>query len=177
MTAVVGGLPISSSEVQCTAWLVEKINELCSVKPIRVYSKGDFKGMLWLVFDSSAVRDGVVETTWKAKLAMHASQIWIAPDLPIEMRAEKKILFGLIRLLLSWGWHGFETRVDTLNRSLTIDGHVVVRVHAYDQQFNVRFTNQWQQRLQDDALTALFNACNNMMVQRKVGKGASKGQQ
>ena len=108
---------------------------------------------------------------------MNTSQIWIAPDLPIEMRAEKKFLFGLKRLLLTWGWHGFETRVDTLNRTLTIDGHVVVNVHAHDQQLDVRFTNQWQQRLQDDALNALFHACNNMMVQRKVGKGASKGQQ
>ena len=103
ITAVVGGLPTSSSEIQCTAWLVEKINELYSVKPTRVYSKGDFKGMLWLVFDSSAIRDGVVETTWKAKIAMHASQIWIAPDLPIEMRPENKFLFGFKRLLLTWG--------------------------------------------------------------------------
>ena len=68
-------------------------------------------------------------------------------------------------------------RVATLNRTLTIDGHVVVRAHAHDQQLDVRFTNQWQQRLQDDALTALFHACNNMMVQRKVGTGASKGKQ
>ena len=91
------------------------------------------------------------------------------------MRAEKKFLFGLRRLLLSWGWQGFETRVDTLERVLKIDGHPIVHVDAHDNQLDVRFQGHWQARLQDDALNALYISCNNMMIERKIGKGASKG--
>ena len=66
--------------------------------------------------------------------------------------------------------------MNTNDRILTIDGQPVVHVDAHDNQLDVRFQGQWQERLQDDALTQLFLTCNKMMVDRKVGKGAGKGQ-
>ena len=59
---------------------------------------------------------------------------------------------------------------------MTIDGHLVVHVHAHDRQFDVRFDGHWQQRLKDDALDELFLDCQALMVNRRVGKGASKGE-
>ena len=61
-------------------------------------------------------------------------------------------------------------------RNLTIDNQVVVVVDAHDHQFDVRFAGNWQEKLRDDALNKLYADCQEMMVKRKVGKGASKGQ-
>ena len=111
----------------------DQFQTICGIKAVRSYSKGEFKGLLWFKFDSCAARDKVVDVISKEQLSMQGSRIWIAPDSPLPVRVEKKFLFGLKKLLLSWGWQGFETRVDVSSRTLTIDGHVVVVVDAHDQ--------------------------------------------
>ena len=78
------------------------------------------------------------------------------------------------KLLLSWGWQGFEVHVDTGANLLSIDGHAVVRVNAFDQQLDVKFMPQWDTRLSDPALTKLVSDCETSMRDRKVGKGAGK---
>ena len=105
-------------------------------------------------------------------MQLSTSSIWVAQDLPITIRTERKFLFGLRRLMLSWGWQTFEIRVDEYTRALTVDGQPICHVHAHDQQFDVRFQGQWQARLQDDALNQLFLTCKQMMQNRKICKGA-----
>ena len=176
LTVVMGNLDNKSIEAHCTSWMTKQIESICHVSPTRTYVKGEFRGMLWMVFASQSQRDLVVEFLNKQKVAMTSRVIWVAPDLPLPMRVEKKFLFALKKLLLTWGWQGFETRVDISSRSLSIDGKVIVVVDAHDQQFDVRFADQWQDRLKDDALDKLFLDCQAMMIKRRVGKGFSKGQ-
>ena len=79
-------------------------------------------------------------------------------------------LFALKMLLLSLGWQGFKNRVDISSRSLTIDGKLVIAVDAYDQQLEVRFADQSQDRLKDESLDKLFFDCQPMMLKRRVRK-------
>ena len=96
--------------------------------------KGEFRGMLWMVFASQSQRDVVVESLNKQKVAMTSRVVWVAPELPFPMRVKKKFLFALKKLLLTWGWQSFEARVDISSRSLSIDGQlIVVVVDAHDQ--------------------------------------------
>ena len=132
MTVIVGGFPSAHSELACTTWINEQIETVCGTKPVRSYCKGEFKGLMWLKFDSGMTRDRVIELTSKAQLSMHHSRIWIAPDSPLPVRVEKKFLFSFKNLLLSWGWQGFETRVNIEARNLTIDNQVVVVIDAHD---------------------------------------------
>ena len=90
--------------------------------------------------------------------------------------SRKQILCALKKLLLSLGWQGFETRVDMSSRSLTINRKLIIVVDTHDQQFDVRFANQWQDRLKDDARDKVFLDCQAMMIKRRVSKGFSKGQ-
>ena len=80
----------------------------------------------------------------------------------------------LKKFLLTWGWQGFETRVHTDAKVLTIDGDIVVRVNAFDQQLDINFVGQWAARLADPALQKLMSDCQQSMHDRKVGKGAGK---
>ena len=81
--------------------------------------KNEFRGMLWMVFACQSQRDFVVESLKKTKNAMTSRVVWVAPDLPLPMCVEKEFLFALKKLLLSWGWQGFETRVDMSSGSLS----------------------------------------------------------
>ena len=154
----------------------KQIQCICNICPTCTYVKGEFRGMLWMAFESQSQHDLVVEALNKIKVAMTSRTVWIAPDLLLPMRVEKKFLFWLKRILLSWGWQGFETRIDIHARKLFIDNQLVVYVDAHDQQFDVRFASDWQARLKDDALDKLFEDCQSMMTKRRMGKGASKGQ-
>ena len=97
-----------------------------------LYVKSEFLSMLWMAFESQSQRDLVVEALNKTNVAMTSRINWIAPDLPLPMRVEKKFLFGLKRILLAWGWQGFETRVDIHARKIFIDNQLVVYVDAHD---------------------------------------------
>ena len=176
LTVVMGKLDNESTEAHCTSWMTKQIESICHVSPTRIYVKGEFRGMLWMVFASQSQRDLVVGSLNKQKVAMTSRVVWVALDLPLPMRVEKKFLFTLKKLLLTWGWQGFETRVNISSRSLSIDSKLVVVVDAHDQQFDVRFADQWQDRLKYDALDKLFLDCQTMMIKRRVGKGFSKGQ-
>ena len=103
-----------------------------------------------MFFESQSQRDLVLEYLYNIKTAMTSRIIWIAPDLPLPMRFEICFLCGLKRLLLSWGWQVFETRVDIHARKLFIDNQLAKYVDAHDQQFDVRFASDWQARLKDE---------------------------
>lgn len=62
------------------------------------------------------------------KLSMANHQVWMTEDLPLEMKCEKSFLFGLKRLLMFWGWTGFETKVELESGSVFIDGHLIVHM-------------------------------------------------
>ena len=98
----------------------------------------------------------------------------MSSDAPLPVRAEKKFLFGLKRLLQSWGWQAFEIRVDDATKSLSIDNHIVVRVSSENMKFAANFEGQWRERLKDDALTKLIQDCEIAMSKQKIGKGAGK---
>ena len=150
------------------------IQQQCNATVIDVFSKGQFRSMLWIKFDSMCVRDRVVSTLSKSRLSFDSAAIWMSGNAPLLVRVEKKFLFGLKRLLQSWGCQIFEILIDIAGKSLSIDNHTVVRVLAKDTNCFVKFEKPWHDRLKDDALTALCQNCKRAMSERKVGKGAGK---
>lgn len=66
------------------------------------------------------------------------------------MRVEKKCLFAMKRLLLSWGWEAFEVRVDLESSTLSIASTQVVQVRGHDKAFDVVFSGDWKERLMQD---------------------------
>ena len=65
--------------------------------------KGEFRDILWMVFESQSQRDLKVESLNNTKAAILCRVVWIALDLLLLMHVEKKCLFELKRIVLSWG--------------------------------------------------------------------------
>ena len=59
ISAVMGNFPLGISFRDAEMWVQEKIQALCHVVP-EVFCKGEFEGILFAKFDSSATRDRVV---------------------------------------------------------------------------------------------------------------------
>ena len=173
---VVGGFAEGRSEDECKAWLCQQIHQACgsSCLPIEVYSKGKFRTMLWARFASICIRNRVVLALTKLRLSCSRSSIWMSGDVPLPVRVEKKFLFGLKRLLQSWGWQAFEIRIDDVAKSLSIDSHTVIRVSSEGINFTANFEGQWLDRLKDDALTKLFKDCEIAIPKQKMCKGTGK---
>ena len=127
---------------KCMSKIVSKeIIFLCHCTPTKIYSKGQFKGILWAKFESSSIRDRVAESLRKHNDMILGAIIWCATDLPLAMRVERKFLFSLKRLLISWAWQLFEINVNIDNACLQIANYDIVKVHAYDHKCNIVFAH------------------------------------
>ena len=100
---------------------------------------------------SKPVYDMIIKRLSKVQLSMHTSRIQIARDSSLPITVAIKLLFGVKRFVLSYGWQGSDRRVYTQSKSLSIDTHMVVSAHAHDQQIDVSFARHYQERLKDDA--------------------------
>ena len=61
---------------------------------VDVFSKGKFRSMLWIKFDSMSVRDRVVSTLSKSRLSFDSAAIWMSGDAPLPVRVEKRNSFS-----------------------------------------------------------------------------------
>lgn len=127
--------------------------------------------MLWIKFGSTAFRNRALELLIPEKPSISNHQIWMTEDLPLEFRCEKGFLFGLKRLLLSWGWEAFETRVDLESGKLLIDGSPIIHVKADHGILNVTFTGGLAARLDDQEFHALVNSTEEKLKKKPIGKG------
>ena len=88
-TMVVGCLPSHKSEDECKSLLLQHIHQQCNVTMIDVFSKVQFRNVLWNKFDSMSVRDRIVSTLSKSRLSFDSAAIWMSGDAPLPVRVEK----------------------------------------------------------------------------------------
>ena len=93
-----------------------------------------------MVFASQSQRDLVVESLNKQEIAMTSRVIWVATS----HACREKVVVCFEEIIVIMGLAEFETRVNISSRSLSIDGKLIIPVNAHDQQFDVRFADQWQ---------------------------------
>ena len=66
-----------------------------------------------------------------SKMNMDGTKLWIVADRPSPIRMQRKLLFGLRKLMLEWDWSPFELYVDTNNHSLSINDFKIVHATAH----------------------------------------------
>ena len=85
-------------------------------EPVEYFTKGEFKGLVFLKFVSVSDRDRAIGRIKEARLTLEGKSIWIREEASIKIRAMEKFILGLRKQLISWGYGTKEVKAD-------IDGH------------------------------------------------------
>ena len=163
------------------SWLNVKLKLLADCKA-EIYGKGEFNGILFAKFDSQATRDLSVESFRKASLSREGSRCWAAEDAPIEIRAYKKFLFGIKKLLISpeWGFGKFEIWVDTKKFEIYCNDDFVALIEMNsNKELEFKYGNECESYLQEGNLDEIIAKAQSMILKSTAnsnnkGKGKSK---
>ena len=121
--------------------------------PDEIYTKGDFKGLVFGKYGSQVQRDRSVEAFRKSRLGRAGSKTWATEDMLIEARACKKVLFGIKMMLTEWGEDKFNLWVD-LNRFYLYLGNEFIMSVWVDSNgiLQSEFGEEWEDYLLEETL-------------------------
>ena len=114
-TALIGGLQKYLGEAEAMKYVKQQILYICGYECARTYIKGEFNGIVFIVFNNEHIRDAAVNELRSSKMNMDVAKLWIVADMQFSIRMQRKCFFGLQKLMLKWDYSPFELYVDTNN--------------------------------------------------------------
>ena len=177
-TVLFGGLGAVGTEAQASEWVINKLWFSMGVEPVKVYSKSksDFNGLIFAKFQSKEVRDSVVDFLGKVEMQSSGVRIWVQEDLPLPERVEMGILFGLKKLLVSWGEVAkSDCWVNKESRTLEVEKAFAVQVKVVHGALDIKYGDQWDSYLEGKEWKALVEKHESKIASGKDSKGVGKG--
>ena len=165
----------------------EWIRKLCVSngipQPSDVYSKGDWKGLIWAKCNSFPQRDLLI-TKIPSMITTHLEKkkSWAEIDLPIDKRNAESVLFAFKRMLVNWEFPKGSVRVDTDDCSLKISEKVVLKAKVSDYVLQLRWCDgdceSWEELQTSVELETIRKAAQEKLDRAKgfagignIGKG------
>ena len=105
----------------------------------------------------------------------------MSPDLPIQQRVQKNVLFGPKRLLTSWGFNKGCLNVDVDSYGFSVEGTQVLKVNVFDYELHLDWLDEqwapWKELIDDQEFQNLVEAAATKLkeAQKSVDKGKGKG--
>ncbi|CAK0862457.1 unnamed protein product, partial [Prorocentrum cordatum] len=110
-----------------------------------MYCKSEFEGVFFVKFMSDASRQMFLDTVnsfARGQPGGFVNTVWAKPDLPFDIRMQHGVLFGLRRLLATWGFNKTCVKVNTDDSSLSVAGTVVTKTGVKDYQLELKWVDQ-----------------------------------
>ena len=126
VVALFGSLESLGTEKAATEFVQKQLTEMNSPKCFHMFTNGDFKGLIWARFGSSADMLQAVEAVNSTRLPAGEKTMWANEDLPVEQRVPRAFLFGCKRLLAGWRYTRRLLVVGVESMELKINGQVVI---------------------------------------------------
>ena len=102
-TAVLGGLQKLDSKSDAEAWVKNKLNKLDGPRFVETYTKGDFRGILFVKFETQVQRNSAVRLLKNAGLNEGGKDVWAKPDQILHARLMSKFAHGMSYIIKKWG--------------------------------------------------------------------------
>ena len=117
----------------------------CDVgKVVKTCVKEEFTDKIWVVFESMASRDAILERTRKVTAwSCEGKVIRRKPDQVIEERVQTNLLFGIKFSLHSWGYPFNCIWVDIPSKQVSCGQEVVASVEIKENTLEVTFGPGW----------------------------------
>ena len=142
-----------------------------------IFSKGEFKGILFAKFESKESRNRSIESFRKATLTRSGSRCWASEDAPVEERACKKFLFGIKKSLVEWeGFGKFEVWVDVKNFAIYFNNEFIASIKVNSKkELEFQYGEEWEDYLKQGNLNEIISECKDMIGRSLSAEGKAKG--
>ena len=162
-TMVVGNFSDRTTKSDAIAWVEDKISQICKFGTLDLYCKGDFKGKLWVQFDSKALRDAAVNKMNKADLKHVERKINFNNDEPVDIRAQHTTLRGIRKLLLSCGLQKPAIWSDEGNMTIHFNSDLIAKVGISGGKISIVYGAEWETFLNQGNLGEIIQKSNSML--------------
>ena len=177
LTMVVGGLKDYHNLAEAEAFVRDKLWTHYGPKITEVYTKGDFKGLIFIKFSSKRDRDTATSLFRQQKFKHGENIVWAKEDLPISTRLVQSVVFAAKKAMIGWGYEKTCIWADIEKSSLTIGGTTILTVKLIDDTISMDIPADWKAEIlgadgNDDTMTNILAEAN---IKLKQGGAATKG--
>ena len=165
-TMVCGGLK-SLSKDDAEQWVYDKLWSMYGPKPKKIYSKGEFRGLLFAQFYTPEECDGAIELFKNSGFQQGGKTIWANPDRKIEERVIRTLVFGTKRLVDQSLWADPESGQVTVGKEIILTGRVV------DKQLQIEYGAGWKEYLYNPKHPEFKDLVHSL--NEKLDEGTKKG--
>ena len=126
-------------------WLIAQCTKSGMPEPIDIYSKGDFKGLIFARCLSCAQRDQPIASINNIPSSVFP-KTWARIDQPIDIRMAESALFAIKRMLVEWKFNKRCVRVDTDTKCLCVAGTLLVKATVENFALKLQWCDgKWEQ--------------------------------
>ena len=176
-TMCVGGLQEFDNRDSAKTWLNYMFMDYGINLPYKMESRDDIIGMLFCSFKTEAERDAAVSAMRMEPMSYMGQSIWAAPSMPLQSRISQSFLFGLKRLLVSWGFRKQSIKVDPDDMSMHVENKIVCTASCTNNKLVLNWEDRWKnwKELHTDVeFVRLLEICRSKLLRGTASKGKGK---
>ena len=143
------------------------------------HAEGSFNGVIFAKFASAVMRDQAVKSFNAMKINLMDKQAFMSPDLPMEVRMQRRVLFGLKKLLVEWQFSKGSVYVDTGNFTLLVEDVLVLKVSVQNFKVSMEWMDErwrtWPDLHDNHEFQVLVESTEENLAAAQVRKSKGKG--
>ena len=141
---VMGNIPSSTKLDDAKAWVAKVCKDAGIPQPIDIYSKGEFKGVVFAKCITEAHRDQIISVVSNGSMTS-VPKTWAKADRPVDVRTAEGALFGFTRMLVDWGYNKSCIKIDTNTATLSVAGTSILKASVTDYVLTLSWCDgQWE---------------------------------
>ena len=103
--------------------------------------------MVWICFESQALRDAAVSKMSRADIKHSDRKVFFNPDQPIDVRARHSVLRGVRKFLLFWNFQKSTLWIDEDNMTIHYKMGLIAKVRIMDGKISINYGREWEDYL------------------------------
>ena len=179
LTMVLGGLESLSDVDEAWQWIADHMWTMHGPPPTEVYCKGDFSGMVFARFESTADRDRAVNLMNRRRRREGGNNIWAKPDEPVDIRVPTSFMRGLRWILAEEGYTKKDYYICPETLTFEAGGAKVLKAGVKDGILDLEWLDpawkEWHALQNSEGFRKLLQQAQTKLTNTSKGKGKSKG--
>ena len=176
LVIVVGGLSSLGSLEGVETWIKAKLIEIGAPPVLNIWIYGKFTEIVLVCFGNISEANAAIEKVTRAQIELSRKRLWAREDATPETQACETFLFGVRKMLITWGGREWGLRVEVAGptKFLKVGGKVAVTASVVDGELHCEWADDWkvwEELHASQEMTDLFGK----VIKKLSGGGKGKG--